>query len=69
GGLPDYEISLPTHENFPLTSIEVSGDLVEWVSGPSNTTFMVDDVSTLSVRDNAAFEVGQARFIRLTVER
>ena len=49
--------------------IEVSGDLKEWASGPEATATLVDDVTTLSMRDVVAFEAGVARFIRLTVER
>ncbi len=48
--------------------VEVSSDLETWMSGPSSTATLVDSVSTLSVRDKVAFEAGQARFIRLTVE-
>ncbi|MDA7613614.1 hypothetical protein N8586_00625 [Verrucomicrobiales bacterium] len=48
--------------------VEVSGDLTNWMSGPDATATLIDDVSTLSVRDLVAFEAGVARFIRLTVE-
>ena len=49
--------------------VEVSGDLEHWESGPEATATLIDDVSTLSVRDLVAFEAGIARFIRLTVVR
>lgn len=49
--------------------VEVSGDLENWLSGSHYTTTLFEDISTLSVRDNVAFESGVARFIRLTVER
>ena len=48
--------------------VEVSGDLTNWMSGFDATATLIDDVSTLSVRDLAAFEAGVARFSRLTVE-
>jgi hypothetical protein len=38
------------------------------MSGPDATATLIDDVSTLSVRDLVAFEAGVARFSRLTVE-
>lgn len=48
--------------------VEVSGDLGEWYSGPAYTTTLTDSVRVLSIRDRVAFETGQNRFIRLTVE-
>ena len=47
--------------------VEVSGNLKTWQSGSSHTSVLVNNVRKLSVRDNVAFEVGQTRFIRLTV--
>ena len=49
--------------------VEVSGDLKNWESGGTATATLIDDISTLSVRDTVAFEAGVARFIRLTVVR
>lgn len=49
--------------------VEVSGESMQWQSGHTATTTLINDVHTLEVRDNVAYQVGQSRFIRLTVQR
>ena len=52
----------------PLTyTIEVSADLVNWVSGPAHTTTISDNTAQLIVRDKIATTTTNMRYIRLTV--
>jgi hypothetical protein len=48
---------------------EVSSDLVDWQSGPSLTSTLIDNASTLKVRDNAPSTDGTRRFLRLRLSR
>lgn len=48
-------------------AIKVSSDLKEWFTGAPHTTTMVDDATTLKVRDNTPLSAGGKRFIRLEV--
>lgn len=45
--------------------VEVSGDLATWNSGSGHTTVLVDDGTTLKVRDNTALSAAGRRYIRL----
>jgi len=46
---------------------EVSGDLLNWVSGPSNTVTLSNTATQLVVRDNTPAATATVRFIRLQV--
>lgn len=46
-------------------TVQVSSDLVEWSSGKSHTTVVVDDAKTLKVRDNTPVTATSKRYIRL----
>lgn len=46
-------------------AVEASGDLAVWDSGSASTTVLVDDATTLKVRDNTALSAAGSRFIRL----
>ena len=48
-----------------LTSIEVSGDLLDWSSGSNHTTTLIDDTTTLKVRDNTPVTGNNKRYIRV----
>ncbi len=46
-------------------SVEVSPDLLDWFSGKQHTTILIDDATTLKVRDNTPVGGGVKRYIRL----
>lgn len=46
-------------------TVEVSPNLLDWFSGKKHTTVMVDDATTLKVRDNTPVSSGVKRYIRL----
>jgi len=46
-------------------TVEVSSNLLDWFSGPKHTTVIVDDATTLKVRDNTPVTRDAKRFIRL----
>lgn len=45
--------------------VQVSSNLVDWFSGPKHTTVLIDDATTLKVRDNTPVRKGAKRHIRL----
>jgi hypothetical protein len=47
-------------------TIEVSSNLLDWYSGNKHTTILLDDATTLKVRDNTAVTPEAKRYIRLT---
>ena len=49
----------------PAGTVQVSSDLVEWLSGKKHTTILVDDATTLKIRDNTPVTGGVKRYIRL----
>ncbi len=50
-----------------IRTVEVSSDLLEWYSGKRHTTTLLNDESTLKVRDNTPVTPGGKRHIRLSV--
>jgi hypothetical protein len=48
-----------------LGLVEVSPDLLDWYSGTSHTTVLIDDATTLKVRDNTPVTPRTKRYIRL----
>ncbi len=46
-------------------TVQVSSNLVDWFSGAKHTTILVDNGTTLKVRDNTPIVEGQKRYIRL----
>jgi hypothetical protein len=48
-------------------TVEVSGDLLNWDTGPLSTTILADTPTQLVVRDNTPVPGSTARFIRLAV--
>lgn len=46
-------------------SVEVSPNLLDWFSGKQHTTILIDDATTLKVRDNTPVSGGVKRYIRL----
>ena len=44
---------------------EVSSNLVDWFSGDKHTTILIDNATTLRVRDNTPVQKGEKRYIRL----
>jgi M6 family metalloprotease-like protein len=48
-----------------LGTVEVSSNLMDWYSGSKHTTLMVDDATTLKVRDNTPVSADSKRYIRL----
>lgn len=45
--------------------VEVSSNLLDWYSGKNHTTVLVDDATTLKVRDNTPVTSGAKRYIQL----
>jgi M6 family metalloprotease-like protein len=45
--------------------VEVSSNLLDWYSGKNHTTVLVDDATTLKVRDNTPTASGAKRYIQL----
>jgi M6 family metalloprotease-like protein len=45
--------------------VEVSSNLLDWYSGSKYTTILIDDVTTLKVRDNTPVTLESKRYIRL----
>ncbi|RYD22127.1 MAG: tandem-95 repeat protein, partial [Verrucomicrobiaceae bacterium] len=58
-------VKKPTIPDGIKRVVEVSPDLLEWFSGDNHTTILVDDATTLKVRDNTPVTVDGKRFIRL----
>lgn len=54
---------------LPAPRIEVSGDLVQWSSGPRHTTVIDMAPGRMTVRDNTALVPGRKRFIRSRMDR
>lgn len=48
-------------------TVEVSGDLLNWFSGPGHTVTLADTATQLIVRDSTPAPAAKARFIRLHV--
>ncbi len=46
-------------------SVEVSPNLLDWFSGKQHTTILIDDATTLKVRDNTPVGGGVKRYIRI----
>jgi len=46
-------------------AVEVSSNLLDWFSGDEHTTVVIDNASTLKVRDNTPVGPGAKRYIRL----
>jgi uncharacterized cupredoxin-like copper-binding protein len=46
-------------------TVEVSSNLLDWYSGKNHTTVLVDDATTLKVRDNTPATSGAKRYIQL----
>jgi Abnormal spindle-like microcephaly-assoc'd, ASPM-SPD-2-Hydin len=46
-------------------TVEVSSDLLEWSSGSTHTTTLVNSPAVLTVRDNTPITQGEKRYIRL----
>ncbi len=49
-------------------TVQVSGDLSQWMSGPGHTVIVQDDETQLVVRDATPLSDGGQRFIRLAVQ-
>lgn len=47
------------------SQVEVSSNLLDWSSGSKHTTVLIDNATTLKVRDNTAVTGSQKRYIRL----
>lgn len=64
------QISIPRRIDHPaLLTVEVSGDLTNWASGPAHTEVLGNDVSGLLVRDLTALDPAHPkRFMRLKAE-
>jgi M6 family metalloprotease-like protein len=59
-------ISTPkSADGTPLGLVEVSPDLLDWYSGSSHTTTLIDDATTLKVRDNTPITPRTKRYIRV----
>lgn len=48
-----------------IGTVEVSSNLQDWFSGTKHTSILIDDATTLKVRDNTPVTRGEKRFIRL----
>jgi M6 family metalloprotease-like protein len=58
-------LTIPKSGTQPApTLIEVSGDLLDWSSGSNHTTTLIDDSTTLKVRDNTPVTGNNKRYIR-----
>lgn len=51
--------------NGAKATVEVSSNLVDWYSGANHTTTLVDNATTLQVRDDTPVQEGKKRYIRL----
>jgi predicted outer membrane repeat protein len=58
-------VSKPSDEKLFRPLVEVSSNLVDWYSGETHTTIVMDDEAFLKVRDNTTFAAGMKRFIRM----
>ncbi|MEY3897401.1 MAG: hypothetical protein RLZZ214_2922 [Verrucomicrobiota bacterium] len=64
------QIAIPRRLDHPaLLTVEVSGDLTNWASGPAHTEVVADDASGLHVRDLTPLDSAHPkRFMRLKAE-
>ena len=64
------QIAIPRRIDHPaLLTVEVSGDLTNWASGPAHTEVLVNDVSGLLVRNLKPFGPAHLkRIMRLNAE-
>lgn len=52
-------------DGSPAGVVEVSPNLLDWYSGSKHTTVLIDDATTLKVRDNTPYSQQSKRYIRL----
>lgn len=64
------QVSIPRRIDHPAAlTVQVSGDLTSWASGPGHTEIVADDVSSLVVRDLTPIDpANPKRFMRLKAE-
>lgn len=64
------QISIPRRIDHPaVLTVQVSGNLTSWASGPGHTEIIADDVSSLTVRDLTPVDpANPMRFMRLKAE-
>ena len=60
-------LTRPSYATDVIYTPQVSSELKQWFSGAVHTTVMIDDGTTLKVRDNLAVEPGRKRFMRVEV--
>ncbi len=58
-------LSLTVTKNEKNGIVEVSPNLIDWYSGPQHTTTLLDNPTTLKVRDNTPITQETKRYIRL----
>lgn len=58
-------VKKPADGSLAKATVEVSSNLVDWYSGANHTTTLVDNATTLQVRDDTAVQDGKKRYIRL----
>ncbi len=58
-------VTKPTIPDGITRTIQVSPNLLDWFSGDQHTTVLIDNASTLKIRDNTPVSLGNKRFIRL----
>ena len=58
-------LTLTKQAGSPPGDIEVSANLLDWFSGIKHTTILIDDATTLKVRDNTPITRDAKRYIRL----
>ena len=57
-------LALTVTKNASGGIVEVSPDLIDWYSGQQHTTILIDDATTLKVRDNTPVSPAAKRYIR-----
>lgn len=58
-------VAKPAGSTNSDATVEVSPDLLEWSSGSTHTTTLVNNPAVLTVRDNTPITQGEKRYIRL----
>ncbi|MEO5914515.1 MAG: Ig-like domain-containing protein [Luteolibacter sp.] len=58
-------VEKPAVPDGVIRVVQVSPNLVDWFSGRQNTTVIIDNETTLKVRDNTPLRPGAKRYIRL----
>lgn len=66
---PSLEVTRTADRSDLIYTVEVSDDLIEWLSGSGHTVTLEDSATALRVRSATPISTAPKQFLRLRVER